>query len=75
MLLCLTGCGDNLHVADGYGPAVDSADVSILYPLPDTVDLLIQPAEEAAFGRCFRSGCFRRRSAPSMPGRAISTCG
>jgi hypothetical protein len=27
--------------------------VSILYPLPDTIDLLIQPAEQAAFGPLF----------------------
>ena len=54
-LLCLGGCGDNL--ADG-DLAVESADVSILYPLPDARDALIQPAEQAAFGTLFPEALF-----------------
>ena len=42
------GCGDNLAP-----PAVAAADVSILYPLPTTRDLLIDPAEEGAYGTLF----------------------
>jgi hypothetical protein len=42
-LVLLAGCGDNIH-------PVEAADVSILYPLPDTIDQLIQPSEQAAYG-------------------------
>jgi hypothetical protein len=52
-LVGLAGCGDNREPALDYDLAVESADVSILYPLPDTLDLLIQPAEQAAFGPLF----------------------
>lgn len=51
MLVWLVGCGDNRVPA--YDLAVESADVSILYPLPDTIELLLQPSEEAAFGPLF----------------------
>ncbi len=50
-LVLLAGCGDNLH-------PVDAADVSILYPLPDTIDLLIQPSEQAAYGQLFPEPLF-----------------
>lgn len=57
-LLCLAGCGDNLHPVADYDREVESADVSILYPLPDTIDLLIRPSEEAAFGALFPESLF-----------------
>jgi hypothetical protein len=57
-LLCLTGCGDSLEQPADYDPAVESADVSILYPLPDTIDLLIRPSEQAAFGELFPERLF-----------------
>ena len=57
-LLCLAGCGDNLHPVADYDRVVESADVSILYPLPDTIDLLIRPSEEAAFGELFPASLF-----------------
>jgi hypothetical protein len=47
--VALVGCGDNLKLDHTLAPA----DVSILYPLPDALDLLIQPAEQAAFGQLF----------------------
>ncbi len=50
-LAVLVGCGDNLHV-------VDAADVSILYPLPDNRDLLVQPSEQAAYGQLFPESLF-----------------
>jgi len=52
-LVWLAGCGDNFEPALDYDRAVESADVSILYPLPDSIDLLIQPGEQAAFGPLF----------------------
>lgn len=52
-LLCVAGCGDNLVAPPGYGLTVERADVSILYPLPDTLDQLIRPDEQAAFGQLF----------------------
>jgi len=52
-LVWLASCGDNREPVLDYDLAVEDADVSILYPLPDTVDLLIQPAEQAAFGPLF----------------------
>lgn len=55
-LVCLAGCGDNLE--PDYDHAVDAADVSILYPLPDTIDLLIRPAEEGKFGQLFPERLF-----------------
>jgi hypothetical protein len=57
-LVALAGCGDNLGPPLDYNHAVDAADVSILYPLPDTIELLIQPAEEAAFGQLFPEPLF-----------------
>jgi len=50
-LVLLAGCGDNLHV-------VEAADVSILYPLPDSIDQLVQPSEEAAYGQLFPERLF-----------------
>ena len=50
-LVLLAGCGDNVH-------AVAAADVSILYPLPDRLDLLIQPSEQAAYGQLFPEPLF-----------------
>lgn len=50
-LVLLAGCGDNLHV-------VEAADVSILYPLPDSIDLLVQPSEQAAYGQLFPEQLF-----------------
>ena len=50
-LVLIVGCGDNVR-------AVDAADVSILYPLPDTLDLLIQPSEQAAYGQLFPEPLF-----------------
>src|SRR5689334_17761454 len=50
-LVLLAGCGDNVH-------AVDAADVSILYPLPDRLDLPIQPSEQAAYGQLFPEPLF-----------------
>ena len=55
-LALLTGCGDNLE------PPLDrrvaAADVSILYPLPDTIDQLIQPVEQGEFGPLFPEPLF-----------------
>ncbi len=50
-LVVLASCGDNLH-------PVEAADVSILYPLPDTRDQLIQPSEQAAYGQLFPEALF-----------------
>jgi len=50
-LVLLVACGDNLH-------PVEAADVSILYPLPDSRDLLIQPSEQAAYGQLFPQPLF-----------------
>jgi hypothetical protein len=58
LLVCLAGCGDNLEPAADYDHVVDAADVSILYPLPDSIDLLIQPSEQAAFGQLFPEPLF-----------------
>jgi hypothetical protein len=55
-LVAVAGCGDNLELP--YDHSVDAADVSILYPLPDTVDQLIRPAEEAAYGQLFPEPLF-----------------
>jgi len=52
-LVWLAGCGDNLEPPLDYDRVVEGADVSILYPLPETIDLLIQPDEQAAFGQLF----------------------
>src|SRR5215468_11621972 len=57
-IVVLVACGDNLGEPLDYDHAVDAADVSILYPLPDTLDLLIQPAEQAAFGQLFPEPLF-----------------
>jgi hypothetical protein len=54
----VVGCGDNLAPALDYDLAVDAADVSILYPLPDTIDVLIRPDEQAAFGPLFPEAWF-----------------
>src|SRR5215470_4083104 len=54
----LAGCGDDLGPPIDYDHAVDAADVSILYPLPDTLDVLIRPAEEAAYGQLFPEPLF-----------------
>jgi hypothetical protein len=56
-LVWVVGCGDNLQVPD-YDLAVEAADVSILYPLPDTIDQLVQPSEQAAFGQLFPEPLF-----------------
>src|SRR5260221_3924836 len=53
LVVGVAGCGDNLAPALDYDLAVEAADVSILYPLPDSIDLLIQPSEQAAFGQLF----------------------
>ncbi len=50
-LVLLAGCGDNAH-------PVEAADVSILYPLPDSRDLLVQPSEQAAYGTLFPEALF-----------------
>jgi hypothetical protein len=50
-LLVMVGCGDN-RVGTSTVP-IEAADVSILYPLPDSRDQLIQPTEEAAYGVLF----------------------
>lgn len=55
-LVWLAGCGDNLK--SGSDVEVESADVSILYPLPDTLDLMIRPSEQAAFGQLFPEPLF-----------------
>lgn len=55
-LVLLAGCGDNLEPP--FDHTVDAADVSILYPLPDTIDLLIQPTEQGAFGQLFPERLF-----------------
>src|SRR5215468_4794770 len=55
-LVIVVGCGDNLELP--FDHSVDAADVSILYPLPDTLDPLIQPAEEGAFGQLFPEPLF-----------------
>jgi hypothetical protein len=47
----LAGCGDNLH-------PVEAADVSILYPLPDTLDQLVLPSEQGAYGTLFPEALF-----------------
>src|SRR5690348_1768285 len=52
-LVCLAGCGDNLRPVP-----VASADVSILYPLPDTLDPLIKPDEQAVYGPLFPESLF-----------------
>jgi len=49
--LALAGCGDNLH-------PVEAADVSIMYPLPDSRDQLIAPSEQAAYGVLFPEPLF-----------------
>jgi hypothetical protein len=51
--VCLVGCGDNLAPPPEYDRVVEAADVSILYPLPATLDLMIQPSEEAAYGQLY----------------------
>src|SRR5579859_2900864 len=50
-LVVLASCGDNTH-------HVDAADVSILYPLPDTIDQLIPASEQAAYGPLFPERLF-----------------
>jgi hypothetical protein len=55
-LVAVAGCGDNLELP--FDHSVEAADVSILYPLPDTLDPLIQPSEEAAFGQLFPEPLF-----------------
>jgi hypothetical protein len=55
-LVLVAGCGDNLELP--FDHTVDAADVSILYPLPDTLDRLIQPAEQGAFGPLFPERLF-----------------
>jgi len=57
-LVWLAGCGDNVEPVFDQDLAVEGADVSILYPLPDTIDLMIQPAEQAAFGQLFPEAWF-----------------
>lgn len=52
-LIFVAGCGDNLAPSLDYDLEVEAADVSILYPLPDSVDLLIAPEEQGAFGQLF----------------------
>ena len=50
-VVLLAGCGDNIR-------AVEAADVSILYPLPDSIDLLVQPSEQGAYGTLFPEALF-----------------
>lgn len=57
-LICLAGCGDNLDPGLDYDLEVEAADVSILYPLPDSLDLLIAPDEQGAFGPLFPEAWF-----------------
>jgi len=57
-LVGLAACGDNLEPPADYDRVVDAADVSILYPLPDTIELLIQPAEQGVFGQLFPEPLF-----------------
>ena len=57
-LVCLVGCGDNLEVVADYDRVVGAADVSILYPLPETLDLMIQPSDRAVFGQLFPEALF-----------------
>ena len=49
-LVVLAACSD--------GPSVEAADVSILYPLPDTLDQLIQPSEQGKYGQLFPEPLF-----------------
>ena len=55
-LVVLAGCGDNTEPP--FDHSVDAADVSLLYPLPDTRDQLIQPSEQASFGPLFPEPLF-----------------
>jgi hypothetical protein len=52
----LVGCGDNLPMP--IDRTVEAADVSILYPLPETIDQLIAPGEQGAFGTLFPERLF-----------------
>src|ERR1041385_240413 len=53
-LVAVVGCGDNRELPFD----VEAADVSIMYPLPDSRDQLIKPDEEAAFGQLFPEPLF-----------------
>src|SRR5258706_11779074 len=58
--LLAVGCGDNLRVEAplDFDPVVERADVSILYPLPTTIDQMIRPSEQTAFGDLFPQRLF-----------------
>ncbi len=58
MFVCLAGCGDNLEPVLDFDRTVERADVAILYPLPTTIDQLIKPDEQAAFGALFPEPLF-----------------
>jgi hypothetical protein len=59
LLGLVAGCGDNLELP--VARTIEAADVSILYPLPETpdgIDLLIQPAEQGTYGPLYPEHLF-----------------
>jgi hypothetical protein len=64
-LALLAACGDNLH-------PVAAADVSILYPLPDSRDQLIAMSEQGAYGVMFPEPIFPTAIGPVDVGVSYS---